>query len=257
MKILVCVKQVPDMESHFNINSSDNWYDSSDLAFRMNEYDEYAVEQAVQLKEQLGASTDITVLSIGSDQVVEVLKKAMAMGCDRGVHIQDSSAYTKDPWQIASMIVAFARNKSFDLIFTGMQSQDRGSAQVGVIVAELLGISCTTTVVDFKYNDGVIIAKRELEGRMKAVVKITTPALITCQLGLNVPRYPTLPNIMKAKKKEIVVVQAASVNAQERTVTTRIYPPIKKGNGILLEGDVNEMANQLIGILKEVTTVIR
>ncbi len=107
----------------------------------------------------------------------------MAMGCDRGVHIQDSSPYTKDPWQIASMIVAFARNKSFDLIFTGMQSQDRGSAQVGVIVAELLGISCTTTVVDFKYDDGVIIAKRELEGRMKAVVKITTPALITCQTG--------------------------------------------------------------------------
>ena len=257
MKILVCVKQVPDMESHFRINSSDNWYDSSDLAFRMNEYDEYAVEQAVQLKEQLGGSTDITVLSIGSDQVVEVLKKAMAMGCDRGVHIQDSCAYTKDPWQIASMIVAFARDKSFDLIFTGMQSQDRGSAQVGVIVAELLGISCTTTVVDFKYDDGVIIAKRELEGRIKAVVKITTPALITCQLGLNFPRYPTLPNIMKAKKKEIVVIPADHVHGQERTVTTRIYPPTKKGDGIVLQGDVNEIANQLIVILKERTTVIR
>ena len=188
MKILVCVKQVPDMESRFKPNSAGTWYDEADLAWRMNEYDEYAVEQAVKLKEQLGDAPEVTVLSIGPDRVVEAIKKALAMGCDRGVHVQDPAALLKDPWQIAGIIANYAREQGFDLIFTGMQSQDRGSAQVGVTVAELLGIASTTTLVGFAYDDGLITAKRELEGGIKGVVKLRTPALVTCQLGLNIPR---------------------------------------------------------------------
>ena len=125
------------------------WYDRSDLAWRMNEYDEYAVEQAVQFKEQTKA--DLTVLCIGPDQVKETMKKALAMGCDRGVHIADDSSCLRDPFEIASMITAFARDKAFDLIFTGMQSQDRGSGQVGVMVAEMLAIPAITTIVDFVF----------------------------------------------------------------------------------------------------------
>ena len=113
MKILVCIKQVPDMESRFKVNAGGVWYEESDLAFRMNEYDEYAVEQAVQLKEQLGNEPEITVLSIGPDRVGEALKKALAMGCDRAVHVQDPAAAVKDPWQIAAIIAAFARSTSF------------------------------------------------------------------------------------------------------------------------------------------------
>ncbi len=131
MKILVCIKQVPDMESRFKVNSSGDWFSDADLAFRINEYDEYAVEQAVQLREQLGDSSELTVLSIGPDRVQEAIKKALAMGCDRGVHIQDPDVHKKDPWQVASIIAAYAKGKNFDLIFTGFQSQDRAPPKWG------------------------------------------------------------------------------------------------------------------------------
>ncbi|EKD36837.1 MAG: hypothetical protein ACD_75C01357G0002 [uncultured bacterium] len=254
MKLLVCIKQVPDMESKFKIGA-DGWYDREGLAWRMNEYDEYGVEQAVQVKEQTGA--DLTVLCIGSEQVKETMKKALAMGCDRGVHIADDRSHLKDPYEIAGIIAEFARDKGFDLIFTGMQSQDRGSAQVGVMVAEFLGLAAVTTVVDFAYADGKVTVKRELEGGVKATVEVGLSALVTCQLGLNTPRYPTLPNIMKAKKKELLSVPVAdllrAVGFQE---TVKIEFPAKKGGGVFLEGEVESIADRLIGILKEKTAVL-
>ena len=258
MKILVCIKQVPDMESRFRVNDGGDWFSDADLAYRINEYDEYAIEQAVQLREQLGEGTELTVLSIGPDRVVEAIKKALAMGCDRGVHIQDPDAHKKDPWQIASLIAAYAQEQNFELVFTGMQSQDRGSAQVGVTAAELLGFASATTLVDFAYADGKVTGKRELEGGVKGVVRMSLPALVTCQLGLNVPRYPTLPNIMKAKKKEIQVLAVADVlKEQPLAVTGKFYPPAKRGGGIVLEGDVAELTDKLINILKDKTMVLR
>ena len=258
MKLLVCIKQVPDLESRFKPDAAGTWYNETDLAFRMNEYDEYAVEQAVQLREKLGEGAELTVLSIGPDRVVEAIKKALAMGCDNAAHIQDKAAAGKDPWQIASIIAAYARDKAFDIIFTGMQSQDRGSAQVGVTIAEQLGYACTTTIVGFDYDGGNIIAKRELEGGIKSVVKMKLPALVTCQMGLNVPRYPTLPNIMKAKKKEINVIPVADLLEEDALATTAsFHPPAKKGSGIVLEGDVGNLVDQLIAILKDKTAVLR
>ena len=258
MKILVCIKQVPDMESRFKPDAAGVWFSEADLAFRINEYDEYAVEQAVRLKEQLGDAPEVTVLSIGPDRVLEAIKKSLAMGCDRAVHIQDTSVHLKDPWQIASIIAAYARDKGFDLIFTGMQSQDRGSAQVGVSLAEQLGLPCATTLVGFAYADGTITAKRELEGGLKGLVKLKTPALVTCQLGLNTPRYPTLPNIMKAKKKEITAIPVAELLKDEpRATVLSFHPPAKKGGGMVLEGDVGQLVDQVIGILKQKTAVLR
>jgi electron transfer flavoprotein beta subunit len=258
MKILVCIKQVPDMESRFKPDSTGAWFSETDLAFRLNEYDEYAVEQAVRLKEQVGGEPELTVLSIGPDRVVEAMKKALAMGCDRGVHVQDPAAHLKDPFQIASIIAAYAKEQQFDLIFTGLQSQDRGSAQVGVTVAELLGYPCASTIIKFDYADGVVTVKRELEGGVKGIVKLQTPALVTCQLGLNVPRYPTLPNIMKAKKKEIQVIPVAELLHEEPLAkTASFYAPAKKGTGVVLEGDVADQADKLIAILKEKTAVLR
>ncbi|MDF1580659.1 MAG: electron transfer flavoprotein subunit beta/FixA family protein [Desulfuromonadales bacterium] len=256
MKILVCIKQVPDMESKFKLNSEGNWYDNSDLAWRMNEYDEYAVEQAVQLKTQVDEA-DLTVLSIGPDRVKEMMKKALAMGCDRGAHISDDDSFKKDPYEIASIIAAFAKDKEFDLIFTGMQSQDRGSGQVGVLVAETLGIPSITTIVDFAFAAGQITAKRELEGGIKALIKTTAPALLTCQLGLNTPRYPTLPNIMKAKKKELLSIPVAELHkVASKQETARMYFPEKRGGGLVLEGAVGNLADQLIKILKDKTGVL-
>jgi electron transfer flavoprotein beta subunit len=258
MKLLVCIKQVPDMESRFKANSAGTWYSDSDLAWRMNEYDEYAVEQAVQLREQLGDAAELTVLSIGPDRVVEAIKKSLAMGCDNAVHIQDPAIHDKDPWQVASIITAYAKDKGFDIIFTGMQSQDRGSAQVGVTVAEQLGYACATTLVGFSFGNNTITAKRELEGGIKGVATLPLPALVTCQLGLNVPRYPTLPNIMKAKKKEITPIAVADLLTEAALVTTAsFHPPAKKGVGIVLEGDVGDLVEKVMGILKDKTTVLR
>jgi electron transfer flavoprotein beta subunit len=222
----------------------------------MNEYDEYAVEQAVQLKEQVKEG-DITVLCIGSDQVKETMKKALAMGCDRGAHILDDEVSTKEPFMIAGVIAEYARDKGFDLIFTGMQSQDRGSGQVGLLVSEMLGIAGVSTVVEFAYADGIVVAKRELEGGVKACLKVATPVVITCQLGLNTPRYPTLPNIMKAKKKELLTTNIAELlKVDARQETLKMYFPEKKGGGQVLEGDAADLADQLIKILKDKTGVL-
>jgi len=256
MNILICIKQVPDMESKFKINAEKNWYDRTDLAWRMNEYDEYAVEQAVRLKEQVGEA-DLTVLCIGPDQVKETMKKALAMGCDRGVHIADTDSHKREPIEIASMIAGFAKDKNFDIIFTGMQSQDRGSAQVGVMVAELLAIPAVTTIVGFTFDNGAINVKRELEGGGKALVSATTPVVLTCQLGLNTPRYPTLPNIMKAKKKELLTIAVSGLDGiGDRQETAAFYFPERKGSGLVLEGDLPDMAEKLIHLLKEKTGVL-
>ena len=255
MKVLVCIKQVPDMESKFKINADANWFDENDLAYRINEYDEYAIEQAVQLKEQT-KDADITVLCVGPARVKEALKKSLAMGCDRAVHIEDDNSSLKESSQIAAYIADFAKDKDFDIIFTGMQSQDRGSAQVGVIISELLNISCVSTIADFEYSDGVTV-RRELEGGLKSIVKVATPVVLTCQLGLNTPRYPTLPNIMKAKKKEMVSIASTDLeNSESLSDTLSFYHPDKSSACLILEGDDAELADKLIAILKEKTSVL-
>jgi len=256
MNILVCIKQVPDMESRFKVAASGTWFEESDLAWRINEYDEFAVEQAVKLKEQLG-DADLTVLSIGPARVKEALKKALAMGCERAVNVVDPAAAEKDCFQIASTITAFAKDKNFDVIFTGMQSQDRGSGQVGVLVAEMLGIPALTTAVAFEYADNSVTIRRELEGGLRAIVKAQTPALVSCQLGLNTPRYPTLPNIMKAKKKELLEIPIGELLKEEaRLKTLSLAYPEKKGSALILEGEIGELVDKVIGILKEKTSVL-
>ncbi len=257
MKILVCIKQVPDMESRFQIAAGGIGYNEADLAWRMNEYDEYAVEQAIRLREQIGAGADLTVLSIGPDRIREMIKKALAMGCDRGIHIQDANASQKDPFEIASLLAALAQGRNFDVIFTGMQSQDRSSAQVGVLLAERLGLPAVTTVVHFEFTGGTITLKRELEGGTKSIVRVQPPVLVTCQLGLNTPRYPTLPNIMKARKKELTTVAVADLEkAEARLEIQSVYFPEKKG-GMVLEGDTSQMAEQLLGLLRQKTQLLR
>jgi electron transfer flavoprotein beta subunit len=256
MKILVCIKQVPDMESKFKVDADGTWYEKSDLAWRMNEYDEYAVEQAVQLREQV-KDADLTVLCIGGDQVKETMKKGLAMGCDRGAHIVDDDSSSREPFEKAGIIAEYAKDKGFDLVFTGMQSQDRGSAQVGILIGEFLAMPSISTVVDFTYSEGVVNVKRELEGGVKACVTARTPLVVTCQLGLNTPRYPTLPNIMKAKRKELLSLPVADLlKVDSRQETAKIYFPEKKGGGLILEGDVAELTDKLIQILKEKTGVL-
>jgi len=258
MKILVCVKQVPDMDSRFKANATGVWFDETDLAWRMNEYDEYAVEQALLLKEQLGEDPEVTVLSIGPDRVVEVIKKALAMGCDRGIHVLAPGIVFKDPWQVAGIVAACAGKEGFDLVFTGMQSLDRGSAQVGVLAAEMMGIPCVTTLIGFSFDEGIITARRELEGGARGVVRLRPPALFTCQSGLNSPRYPTLPNILKSRKKEIRTIPVEELPASAPlSVTTGFYPPARKGSGIVLEGELSGLVDRLMEILRGKCAAVR
>ncbi len=251
MNVLVCVKQVPDMESKFAVSGDGLWYDQSDLTYKINEYDEYAVEEAVRLKEKLGDVT-ITVLSIGPDRVKEAIRKALALGADKGAHIKDDEAHLKDPFQVATIIANYAKDKNFDIIFTGMQSEDRGSAQVGALVAEMLDMNCVTTIVGFEYADGKVNVKRELEGGIRAKVTASLPVVLTCQLGLNTVRYPTLPNIMKAKRKELKEFGLSEfLNTDPKVITLKAFVPEKKKGGIVLEGASDEIADKLISILKE------
>jgi electron transfer flavoprotein beta subunit len=159
---------------------------------------------------------------------------------------------------VASAIAEFARERNFDLVFTGMQSLDRGSAQIGASVAEMLDYTCVTTLVGFEISGDVVTAKRELEAGIRGIVKFKLPAVVTCQLGLNTPRYPTLPNIMKAKQKELLTFPITDfLKAESLTITEKMYPPEKKGRGLVLEGEVNALADKLVAILKEQTTVLR
>jgi len=257
MKILVCIKQVPDMESRFKLNAAGTWYSDQDLAWRMNEYDEFAVEQAILLREKIG-DAEVVILCVGPDRVKETMKKGLAMGADRGLHIQDEASYAKDPFQIASAIAAYASDQNFDLIFTGMQSQDRGSAQVGLLLAGILGIPAVSTIVGFDFDGKEVTVRRELEGGLKSVHKMVLPALFTCQLGLNTPRYPTLPNIMKAKKKELVSIPVGELlKVEALTATTLTRFPERKGGGVILEGEIGDLTAQLMTILKEKTSVLK
>ncbi len=258
MKILVCVKQVPDLEGRFVPNAAGTWFDESGLAFRMNDYDEFAVEEAVGLRERLGGDAEVTALSIGPDRVVETLRKAMAMGCDRGVHVRDGAAAERDPWQVASMIAGYARSRGFELILTGMQSIDRGSAQVGVLVAELLGFACTTTAVGFSCDGSTATVERELEGGAKGVVRLKLPAVVTCQLGLNTPRYPTLPNILKAKKKELLVLAPGDVGLEAPLAAASGFCRHERSASCLvLEGGADDLAGRVVAELREKTAVLR
>ncbi len=257
MKILVCVKQVPDMESKFKIDSSSKWYDQSDLVYKINEYDEYAAEEAVRLKEKI-SDAQLTVLSIGPERVKDVIRKVLAMGADRGVHILDNEEYLKDPFQKASIIAEYAKSENFDVIFTGLQSQDRGSAQVAPLLAGMLDYAFVSTIVSFEYNEGYAALERELEGGLRAKVKAKLPVVLACQLGLNTPRYPTLPNIMKAKRKELKTVNVDELLKVEPLVETeKVYFPERKAGGIVLEGKADEMADELIKILKDKTQVVK
>jgi len=252
VRLLVCIKQVPDLEAAFHVAADGRWIDEGDLAFRLNEYDEYAVEQAVLLKEQLDGEPELTVASLGPGRVTEAIKKALAMGADRGVHLVDDLGPRRDPWQVASALHAAVREEAYDLIFTGFQSADRGSAQVGPLLAGLLGYACLTTVVGFEYADGRVNVRRELEGGVKAVVEAALPAVVTCQLGLNRPRYPTLPNIMKAKRKEIRSLPVESLLPEApRVETERLLPRPKRAAGLVLDGDPGEVADRLVPILRE------
>ena len=198
MKIVVCLKQVPDMESKFKI-VDDKKVDESQIAFKINDFDNYAVEAALQLKEKLGG--EVIIVSAGPERAAKDIRQAFAMGADWGIHINDAAVFDGDGFVIASALAKAIENiGGVDLVMTGVQSEDLQAATTGVMIADMLNIPSCTNVVKIDTADGkAFTLNRELEGGLNEVLELAGPAMLSIQSGINEPRYPTLPGIMKAK----------------------------------------------------------
>lgn len=253
MKIIVCLKQVPKNDSILRINDAGSWIQERDLTYEINESDAYALEAALQLKEKHGG--EVIALSLGPARVQSVIKEALARGADRGLHLEDTAFDSLDAFGTAATIAAAAKTDGFDLLLTGLQSDDHGYAQTGVIAAELLGLPHATIVMDLQTENGGIKVKRELEAGFFQWVTMPVPAVFTIQSGINTLRYATLKGIMAAKKKEIKKLDAAALGLDAATLAPkqqikRVYFPQKSKQTQMIEGTAAVAAATLVEKLK-------
>src|SRR5215210_1607573 len=260
MNIVVCLKQVPKKDSILRIAQDQKWIDERDLSYEMSEADAYALEEALRQKEKHGG--EVIVISLGPERARQSIKEALAKGADRAIHLFDSAfdAATDAP-SIAKALAAALKDEKFDLIFTGLQSDDYGYAQVGLIIAERLGLASATIVMEVQPEEGGVRVKRELESGWFQWVKLPMPALLTIQSGINQLRYATLKGIMAAKKKEIREVKAANLgltaeDLKPQQQVERAYLPEKSKQTEFLEGKPAEIAAKLIEKLRFETRVI-
>ena len=256
MKIGVCVKQVPAKDAPLAIAEGGAWIRESDIGFEMNEPDSFALEEALRLKEKHGG--EVVAISMGPDRVKQTIKEALAKGAERGIHISDPEFFKLDPLGSARSIAAAIQKENFDLILTGLQSDDQGFGQTGVLLAELLGRPHATIIMAIEVTDGRMKLKRELEAGWFQWVELPLPAVITIQSGINKPRYATLKGIMGAKKKEIATVERSSLgvpNAPTQQIE-RIYVPQKAKKTEFITGSPKEAAAKLIEKLRHEARVI-
>jgi electron transfer flavoprotein beta subunit len=232
VKIAVCVKRVPDSEARIKIGADSKSIDESGVKFVLNPYDEYAVEEALKLKEAAG-SGEVVAISVGGDASQETIRTALAMGADRGVLLKSETAPT-DPLPVAQALATELEGGEYDLIIFGKVAIDGYSHAVGVMVAELLGLPCVSAIASLEIADGKGKAEREVEGGVE-VVEFSLPAVLTAEKGLNEPRYPALRGIMMAKKKPLEV-KDVSLEAGGVEVVGLAYPPERQAGKIVGEG---------------------
>ena len=248
MKILVCVKQVPDGTVNHHINSTGSWIEENDsIAWRMNSYDEYAIEEALKIKEEY-PQFRVDVVSLGPDRVRDVLVRAIGMGADKAVHIRTPRGCYSDPAEVASSIADFAGPEEYDLIFTGVMAEDDMHCQTGPIIASILQMPYAVAVLqeELNYNERKINLKIEMEGGVVVSSQLLLPALLTVQSGINRPRYPSLSNVLRAKKAVIPVVEK-DLAVTEQALHCLSFPE-KSGRGIVIEGSSREKADKLMDI---------
>ena len=248
MKIAVCVSHVPDTASKITIGSDSKNIDPAGVTYILNPYDEYAVEEALKIKESIGG--EVVVLSVGGDSNKETLRKALAMGCDSAVLLKDDGY--RDSLGIATALAAEIKNQNAELVFLGKQSVDFDNSITGQLTAELLGYNCVSVVVGFKLEGNKITAEREIEGG-KEVIETKLPALITAQKGLNEPRYASLKGIMAAKKKVIEEKPAAPSELSVEVVKLK-KPAMKQAGKII--GENSGAVLELVRLLREEAKVI-
>jgi electron transfer flavoprotein beta subunit len=256
MKIIVAIKQVPARDSQLRIAASGQWIEEADLAYEINEPDAYALEAGLRLKEKHGG--EVIALCAGPERAGQIIREALAKGADRAIHIvEDTTAL--DPLACARLLAAAVKSESPDLVLTGLQSEDLGLGQTGVILAELLGLPHSTIVVEVEAREGAIRVKRELEGGWFQYVEMPLPALVAVQSGIGKLRYATLMGIKKAKSKEVRRVTAASLGlapAAPSVVLERVYLPERTKRTQLFEGDPQQAAAQLVEKLRFEARVI-
>ena len=243
MKIAVLIKQVPGAESPLQISSDQKWVDESAVAYVMNESDNYALEEALQIKEAHGEG-EVVAVSLGPERVQKTVREALAKGADRAIHIKMDTVEAIDPLVTAGHLKNPLEEENFDLIFTGLQSDDLGMGQTGVILGEMLGMTTASLVMATEVSAGNIKVKRELEAGWFQWVSLSLPASITIQSGLNTPRYPSLKGIMGAKKKEIKVIEGEGADTGQSIV--KMYLPQSEKQTIMIEGSADQVVEKLM-----------
>ena len=257
MKILVLMKQVANKDAILRINKEGTWIEEADLSFEVNESDGYALEEALRIKEKV--SGEVVVVSMGPQRAKSVIKDALARGADRAIHILGDNVTHLSPFAAASALAEAIRDEQADLIMTGLQSDDYGYAQTGVILAEILGLPHATIVIEIDAGGEQLRVKRELESGWYQWYTMPKPALLTIQSGISQIRYATLKGIMAAKKKEIkeVTPAADAVSKSSHQRIEKIYLPQKqKQTQLLGGGDAKKGAVELAEKLRSEARVI-
>ncbi|MEI7441040.1 MAG: electron transfer flavoprotein subunit beta/FixA family protein [bacterium] len=258
MKIAVLVKQCPDTETKAKLTS--NNLDLSGVKFILNPYDEFGVEEAIKTRDATKGTA--TVISVGPDRVVDAERTALAMGCDDAIHIKVSEEEYKncDSYVIAKALSEVIKQKGFQIVFSGKQAIDDDALAVPQMVAELLGWSRATVVTKLEgISEGVIKARRSVEGGAEEVVELTAPAVIAANKGLNTPRYASLPGIMKAKQKKVEVIPLESLGLGAKDSRVEIIAaelPAEKAAGKVFKGTPEELAKQIVDALRNEAKVI-
>lgn len=257
MNIYVCIKQVPDTETKIKINADASGIDTAGIKWIVSPYDEFAIEEALRVKEKNAGST-VTVISGGPDRVQEALRTALAMGADNAVWVELPD--TADSFLTAKALSgALKKESSLDLVFFGKEAIDDGASQVAQLVASFLGLPSVAVVQNIEYSGKSLKCKREVEGGSLEIVETPLPCVVAAQKGLNEPRYASLPNIMKAKKKEIKALKSADVGvaSSDQKVRFKNYqtPPAKQA-GKKLSGEPAAQAAALAKLLREEAKVI-
>ncbi len=254
MNIIVCVKQVPAKDAPLSI--AGNWIRESDIGFEMNEPDSYALEEALRLKEKHGG--EVIALSMGPERVKQTIKEALAKGADRGIHIVDDNFAQLDPLGSAKSLAAAIQQQKYDLVLTGLQSDDHGFGQTGVLLASVLDVPHATIIMAIEVEGQKMKLKRELEAGWFQHIECPLPAVLSIQSGINKVRYATLKGIMAAKKKEITTIARGSlgVSAELTQKVEKIYVPTKTKKTEFLTGTPKEVAAKLVEKLKFEARVI-
>ena len=256
MKIAVCVKQVPAKDAPLAILEGSSWIRESDIGFETNEPDTFALEEALRLKEKHGG--EVVAISMGPERAKQTIKEALAKGADRGIHVSDANFFKLDPLASARSLAAAIQAENFDLILTGLQSDDQGFGQTGVLLAELLGRPHATIIMAIEVVENHMKLKRELEAGWFQHVELPLPAVLSIQSGINKPRYATLKGIMAAKKKEIVTVDRATLGVSDAPTqkVERIYMPQKTKKTEFITGQPKEIAAKLVEKLRHEARVL-